>query len=715
MPASAHANTEATVEAAVSVPDESRAKLSASVEEELAPTNQASDQASSKVDDTTTSLDLWLETYEELDSDTRKWVGDVSGVTNVKDSTQELVDLVRKSEDEYKDQTPKITVGNRQILWRDYAERVVSWLTTIGDIAITFAPAPSSAAWSAVKVLLKANVSQCKDLVAILDCTDTVLCLARRGRIYEEVYLGELPLTDPQKDLRQQLVGIYKMCLEFLAYMDARFKRSQAGQFFDALLDPGQGGEKVSKLRKLEEELSWAAETCETEKTHARSEEHRKLLQSLQEPLKRIDDRVTAVLEKLEEKERQDALNYISKIPVGIHHTEKHDARTRGTCGWLISHSKFREWEDSMGTGKSFLSSMVIDRYRVDKGVTSQWSNQHDEAFAYFYCSRSDPARQDIRSILRSYIRQLSEIPRRSESIHRASYNLAENRKRVQQDIELQDCKSALVEMINSYPRTTLVLDALDECDSNTRQQLATFLKDLVKESTHLLKVFVASRKETDIETYLGSFQGPQMLVQISTSDNKGGIKKFVNDEMAKFEKNWPFMNPDLKICVEDTLVEKRDGMQWEQLKECSTSAAITERLQELPETLSGAYDELYLRHSLRGSERLMLQRAVRWVMCAHEPLDSYTLLSAIRVESEKVDGERRLQKSDLTEQTLESVCRHLVVRDPNLGVWKFPHASAAEYFGDKDEAWVKDAQAEGKRTLTILQILDTRFRPTHT
>lgn len=92
-----------------------------------------------------------------------------------------------------------------------------------------------------------------------------------------------------------------------------------------------------------------------------------------------------------------------------------------------------------------------------------------------------------------------------------------------------------------------------------------------------------------------------------------------------------------------------------------------------------------------------MLQRAVRWVMCARKPLDSCTLLSAIRVESEKVDGNSPLNKSDLVEKTLESVCRHLVVKDSRLGIWKFPHASVLEYFENErqDESWFKDAEAE--------------------
>ncbi|KAJ0270096.1 hypothetical protein COL940_011930 [Colletotrichum noveboracense] len=168
---------------------------------------------------------------------------------------------------------------------------------------------------------------------------------------------------------------------------------------------------------------------------------------------------------------------------------------------------------------------------------------------------------------------------------------------------------------------------------------------------------------------------------------------------MAAFSTPWKHITPETKKIVKETLVEKSDGiwtyLQWEQLKEYSTNRDIKRRLGRLPNTLSAAYDEIYNQYDPEGFERVMLQQAVRWVICAREPLNSCRLLSAIRVESEQIDGNKALDSSDLTEPILETVCRHLIVRDSDLGVWKFPHASVAEYFGTKDELWVKDAPAE--------------------
>jgi hypothetical protein len=75
--------------------------------------------------------------------------------TDAKAPISEIIQIVRRREEEHMKQALKLTVGNREVLWRDYAGRVVSLVTTIGDVAISFAPAPSPIIWSSVKVLLK--------------------------------------------------------------------------------------------------------------------------------------------------------------------------------------------------------------------------------------------------------------------------------------------------------------------------------------------------------------------------------------------------------------------------------------------------------------------------------------------------------------------------------------------------------------------------------
>lgn len=165
-----------------------------------------------------------------------------------------------------------------------------------------------------------------------------------------------------------------------------------------------------------------------------------------------------------------------------------------------------------------------------------------------------------MRPILRSYIRQLSEIPRRTENIHAASYALYQKKKQIQNDISIEECETALRDMINSYPRTTLILDALDECEIDTRRKIADLFKRLVQESKRPVKIFIASRIQDDIEASLSPLHGPQILISINTADNRDDIQKFVSSQIANCIQ-WRHVIPPTKVIVEKTLVERSDGM----------------------------------------------------------------------------------------------------------------------------------------------------------
>ncbi|KXH39537.1 hypothetical protein CSAL01_09704 [Colletotrichum salicis] len=615
----------------------------------------------SAMDGSTPSIDLWQEAYKKVDAKTQTWIACLPPPGNAQDPASELAEFVRASEKKNKQEALKLKFGDREVLWRDYVNKVVPVMTAIGDISINFAPAPSIAVWSAVKVLLMAHVSEREDLVAIMGCTDIVLCLVRRGRVYEEVYIGNSMSPRPpyQEDLITKLV-----------------EHGNLRRFFDALVDPGYGENRLSAVKALEQELELATRPCKAKADN----KHRRLLESLTGPIKRTDKNVIDILKVLDKQERDKATEYVSDIPVGSHHNEKVEKRAKGTCEWLVSHSEFLKWEASdynsvlwlqglIGTGKSFLSSKVIDHYRIHDKFSCQPPSEPSLGFAFFYCNSSDQNRQSIRPILRSYIRQLGEVTGHPESIHETLLNLYQ-RKEIQIDITLKDCEIALVEMIGSYPRTVLILDALDECKKDTRRQILELFKRLVEKTNSYLKIFISSRPEYDIEV-----------------DN--------------FTVDW---SPETKQDVKKKLVEKSAGMfrwthlQWEQLKEFDTNTSVKAKLEDLPETLTKAYDEIYDRYKPKSFELFMLQRAVRWVLCARQPFDSCTLLSAIRVENEKMHGDdmKALDKSDLTEKMLETVCRHLIVRDPDLNVWRFSHASVREYFEDKKkEPWVKDAPAD--------------------
>lgn len=131
--------------------------------------------------------------------------------------------------------------------------------------------------------------------------------------------------------------------MELLAHAFTRLNEGQGKQFLRALVSGGEGAKLVSTLADQERKVSMAAQGCGA----VASQEHQKLLQALDAPLRNVESTVKKLLEKIEDGTLQQALDYISTIPIGEHQLEKQEARTPETCEWLLSHSRFLEWEES--------------------------------------------------------------------------------------------------------------------------------------------------------------------------------------------------------------------------------------------------------------------------------------------------------------------------------------------------------------------------------
>lgn len=136
-------------------------------------------------------------------------------------------------------------------------------------------------------------------------------------------------------------------------------------------------------------------------------------------------------------------------------------------------------------------------------------------------------------------------------------YTLYLKAKKEYRGFSTDECETALTELTKFYPRTILILDALDECEVDTREVLALFLRNLVDKGEGTVKLFIASRKEAEIEQHLGS----QKLIKISTADNKGDIEKYIEEEIGKVHVLWSSVSAEVKQQVKKTIGEKSDGM----------------------------------------------------------------------------------------------------------------------------------------------------------
>jgi hypothetical protein len=139
----------------------------------------------------------------------------------------------------------------------------------------------------------------------------------------------------------------------------------------------------------------------------------------------------------------------------------------------------------------------------------------------FFYCSRStaEPERAQPVEILGALLRQLA-ISEPDVQIRRPVAKEYESRKeKADQDcsqlkkLTVKDCVSLILQL-NAERPAMIIIDALDECNNETRHELLEGLDTIISQSDNLVKVFVSSRDDVDIVSILSFIVFSQLSVE---------------------------------------------------------------------------------------------------------------------------------------------------------------------------------------------------------
>lgn len=320
-------------------------------------------------------------------------------------------------------------------------------------------------------------------------------------------------------------------------------------------------------------------------------------------------------------------------------------------------------------------------------------TGRNHEGFAFFYCNQTEPTRRQALSVLRSVVRQLSSPRSISDHLHCELKQLYFQSRREGAGWTLDLCKKHLVELFNLYPHTTIILDALDECEIEERRLLLNTFDEVLNSSPRPVKIFISSRPEGDIRERL--IQLPNL--EISARNNNDDIAKFIR-ESTNSPAPWSRAlqrNMALKDEIVETLIGKSDGMfQWarlqvDQLRLLEHEKDLRARLGKLPKDLKSSYDEIYQRIEDRPEySRDRTFRALKWVMYSPEPLSTEELLDAIRVdpEMETID-----EPDEVDEDQLIGWCANLLIQyqwtytyGKSSNAWRPCHLSVVEYLENR-------------------------------
>ncbi|KAI1752087.1 hypothetical protein F4782DRAFT_155191 [Xylaria castorea] len=660
------------------------------IQEQSEPHNRHASNESKPPKPYATNFDLWNEASSHLDGsekyrDIKKLIGEPDRNSG---DVQGLAAVI-KDKIETAFYTQECDSRTHRVIKNAVA--VLGKFTSAVDVAVSFDPVHAALPWAAVRFVLVALTSVSELRSQVLAGIATVASLLAQCDTYQQLYMApDLALRPPEAalvKLKTSIVETYTKSQSFLGFAIQQQQskvRSVAAPF-----KLGDAGSHVHELSKHGEQLAQAADNCE-KYCHLLNRSNVEGFLKLNATFHQIiQNQIELFLDRIDRNDLMEMLDWISSIQYGKHHNRVKNNRTSDTCEWLLRHEKFHKWEDSSssmilwlqgspGAGKTFLTSKVIDH------VKAQVENSpNQEGFAFFYCNRNEEERQKSLCVLQSYVRQLSTTVKNPGCIRKQLQDLYRETRLKGSDFGFSDCQKQLLESTNLYSQTTLVLDALDECEPDSRRQILETVEYLLSESRNPLKVFISSRPERDIRNRF--LHRPN--VEIKATDNEEDIQKFASEEITKHE-NWGGMSPGLRDTIIKVLFTQSQGMfQWAflQIKEIlrlETESAIRDRLGKLPADLDTAYDEIYTKIKNRNKhDRAFADNAFKLVACAYKPLSSTELLSAIRLGSEKDTFDL---SGTITVSQLLHLCNNLLVLDSQRNVWRFSHLSVTEYFEKK-------------------------------
>ena len=288
---------------------------------------------------------------------------------------------------------------------------------------------------------------------------------------------------------------------------------------------------------------------------------------------------VSAAWTHLDNQKKAEILMWTSMVPYKDNHELAYEGHVSETGNWIFQDISYLTWDRGSssrilwihGNGKQKVTDFIQLRWLiillVGAGKTkliahiiaSFQERPLDDALAYFYCNRNEDDRRNPTSVLRSFVKQLS-ISSDSAQLHSALAEKYEEKYRSgfsSVHLSNEEAERLLQIQMKCYRRTTLIVDALDECDRSSRVLLIAALYRLVNDIPNL-RIIISSRPDDDIKRKLED----KGKLEIDATKNQEDIKKFVLAKLDEdaLERPIPFSD-QLRNDIIDILFKKSDGM----------------------------------------------------------------------------------------------------------------------------------------------------------
>ena len=363
-------------------------------------------------------------------------------------------------------------------------------------------------------------------------------------------------LYPASSSLRQELCNYFSVVINLCKSAVLFVRKPVILQAFDALRKPFD--EEFGKFQKdlvtfgdaVRDELSLAAKQQQSLDSVEGARE-RKENSLFRRSGALFQQQATRYLKKNDEfRELRFRSRFLNSCSTYNHETALNQARRKGASSWIFEATEYKEWNLSscsstmlcsgiVGAGKTVISSSVVEKLVVTRAS--------DTSVGYFFCKDDDARSLTAREIMGSMGRQfLSGVP--VKAFNKLDQDVG--------DIALnsEQIVTHMLRLLPSNRHYILVLDGLDECQSEEAYQLIETLQSLLRSPVHVFKFFWTGRSDFVERT---SYRlRSDFHVKISPSTNGPEISSFIERALDEALENGRLQlrNPRTIFRIQDVL-----------------------------------------------------------------------------------------------------------------------------------------------------------------
>ncbi|KAI1275359.1 hypothetical protein F5Y07DRAFT_389845 [Xylaria sp. FL0933] len=618
--------------------------------------------------------DIWSDAYEkfserepELAEDYETHLASVSDVDFSNPNwAQSIVEELQKGREV---KQWHFTFHGKNIKLREQAEKlakVLIWCDGIVKDALSTQPY-AALAWSGVSILLPLLTSATAQHEVMISNLDKVNHVQVYWKAYQDTFPEEFHVNS------DSLIELYS-------------------HIFDAQLS--RAWQEATQIENLSEDCKSLIGIVQVEKTQLNSNQQLEQMYRSREALQKIYE-ILDEERKLRRHDRQDQFERELLADLAADHEGYKNFNPRkveGTCQWLLEDDSFRSWRDreessflwvsaGPGCGKSVLTRSLIDEWQLSTSPATS-------TVCYFFFKDGDEKRQHGANALSAILHQLfiQDLTGRfmSHALDRhKNYGkgLATNFSQLWNI--LLDCTTT-----PDAGEIICVLDALDECNKNDRDEIISKLEDFfttigqASRRTCRLKFFITSRPYDTIEQSIGRFLNSSCL-RIDGDDHFAAVSEDVNRVIdAKIPKMLSSFSRKQLLDISTRL----KGMKNQQRPSDHGRLPDVEKLLDnLPSEHSEAYERILNQKNSKYTRPLF-----QLMLAAKEPLDICEANYALAVATSKIsfashsEVEKRLWDADSFKSTAKNFCGLLVdVHDSKLS---FIHQTVREFLTESPQ-----------------------------